>query len=234
MEKKNILVVDDEERIVEFVESYLVKNGYNVIKAYNGREALDKFNSNDINLIVLDLMMPDITGEEVCTEIRKSSRVPIIMLTAKVEEENILKGLDIGADDYITKPFSPRQLVARVGAILRRTDGENYSVSSFLSFNSGELTIDTIKYEVIKKGEVIDLTPNEYRILYTLAKSPKRVFSRDDLIDIAMGDDFSGYDRAIDSHIKNLRRKIEEDTKNNQYILTVHGLGYKFGGENEI
>ncbi|MBN2880102.1 MAG: response regulator transcription factor [Clostridia bacterium] len=234
MEKKNILVVDDEERIVEFVESYLVKNGYNVIKAYNGREALHKFNSSNIDLIVLDLMMPDITGEEVCTEIRKSSRVPIIMLTAKVEEENILKGLDIGADDYITKPFSPRQLVARVGAILRRTDGENYSVSSFLSFNSGELTIDTIKYEVIKKGEVIDLTPNEYRILYTLAKSPKRVFSRDDLIDIAMGDDFSGYDRAIDSHIKNLRRKIEEDTKNNQYILTVHGLGYKFGGENEV
>lgn len=231
MDKKTILVVDDEERIVEFVESYLKKEGYNVVKAYGGNEALQKFAENDISLVVLDLMMPDISGEEVCTALRVSSKVPIIMLTAKVEEESILKGLDIGADDYITKPFSPRQMVARVGALLRRVEGQSYAVSSFLSFNDNDLTIDTVKYEVRKKGEVVDLTPNEYKILISMAKSPSRVFSRNDLIDIALNEDFHGYDRAVDSHIKNLRRKIEDDTKNSEYILTVHGMGYKFGGQ---
>ena len=231
MNTNKILVVDDEERIVEFVESYLIKNNYEVRKAYNGKEALEIFESEDISLIVLDLMLPDLLGEQVCKEIRKQSRVPIIMLTAKVEEESILKGLDIGADDYITKPFSPRQLVARVGALLRRAEGGDYAVSSFLSFDDNKLTIDTVKYEVNKSGTVVDLTPNEYKILYTMAKSPQRVFSRNDIINIALGDDFSGYDRAVDSHIKNLRQKIEDDTKNPKYILTVHGLGYKFGGE---
>ncbi|MEX1377512.1 MAG: response regulator transcription factor [Eubacteriales bacterium] len=231
MEKNKILVVDDEERIVEFVESYLLKNNYEVCKAYDGREALDIFEKeDDISLIVLDLMMPFLSGEQVCKEIRKTSRVPIIMLTAKVEEESILKGLDIGADDYITKPFSPRQLVARVGALLRRAEGGDYAVSSFLSYDNNKLTIDTIKYEVIKDGKIVDLTPNEYRILYTMAKSPQRVFSRNDIINIALADDFSGYDRAVDSHIKNLRQKIEDDTKNPRYIITVHGVGYKFGG----
>lgn len=230
MERANILVVDDEATIVEFVESYLLKSGYKVFKAYNGSEALAIFNSQPLSLILLDLMLPDVSGEDVCRIIRKTSRMPIIMLTAKVEEENILRGLNVGADDYVTKPFSPRQLVARVGALLRRTEGMDFGVSSFLSFHEKELTIDTITQEVFKNGELLTLTPIEYKLLCTMAKSPGRVFSRNDLIEHALGEDYSAFDRAIDSHIKNLRQKIEEDTKNCRYILTVHGMGYKFGG----
>ena len=230
-EKTSILVVDDEESIVEFVESYLVKSGYTVYKAYNGKDALAVFNSRPLSLILLDLMLPDINGEDVCRAIRKSSRVPIIMLTAKVEEENILKGLHIGADDYVTKPFSPRQLVARVGALIRRTQGMDFGISGLLSFNDNELMIDTVKHEVYKNGEPVNLTPNEYRLLSTMAKSPSRTFTRSDLIDLALGEDYAGFDRSIDSHIKNLRQKIETDTKKCRYILTVHGMGYKFGSE---
>jgi len=231
MDKANILVVDDEEPIVEFVESYLVNCGYTVYKAYNGKDALAIFNRAPLSLILLDLMLPDISGEDVCRTIRKTSRVPIIMLTAKVEEESILKGLDIGADDYVTKPFSPRQLVARVGALLRRTEGMDFGVSSLLSFNNKELMIDIITHEVLKSGEPVSLTPIEYKLLSTMAKSPTRTFTRNALIDHALGEDFSGFDRSIDSHIKNLRQKIETDTKNCRYILTVHGMGYKFGGQ---
>lgn len=230
-EKPGILVVDDEEPIVEVVESYLVKTGYTVFTAYNGKEALAVFNSQPLSLILLDLMLPDISGEDVCRTIRKTSRVPIIMLTAKVEEENILKGLDIGADDYVTKPFSPRQLMARVGALLRRTEGMDFGVSSMLSFRDKELMIDTITHEVLKDGGAVSLTPIEFKLLCTMAKSPGRTFSRNDLIDLALGEDYVGFDRSIDSHIKNLRQKIETDTKNCRYILTVHGVGYKFGGE---
>ncbi len=226
-----VLVVDDEERIVEFVESYLLKSGYTVLKAYNGSDALQLFEHNKIDLILLDLMLPDVSGEEVCKTIRKVSRVPVIMLTAKAEEEQILKGLDIGADDYVTKPFSPRQLIARVGALLRRTKGGNYRVSSILSFNHQDLVIDTLKHEVTKNGEVLKLTPIEFSLLSTMAKTPNRTYTRDDLITYALGDEYDGFDRSLDSHIKNLRHKIETDTKNCRYILTVHGMGYKFGGE---
>lgn len=229
--KKTILIVDDEERIVEFIESYLIKSGYEVLKAYNGCDALEIFNKEKLALILLDLMLPDLSGEQVCQTIRKTSKIPIIMITAKVEEESILKGLDIGADDYITKPFSPRQLVARVGALLRRVEGKDYLVSSLLIYNDRDLTIDMMNYEVVKKGEMVNLTPYEFKILYTLAKSPNRIFSRNDLIKIALGEYYKGFDRAIDTHIKNLRQKIENDTKNCEYILTVHGIGYKFGGK---
>ncbi|MDD3212413.1 MAG: response regulator transcription factor [Eubacteriales bacterium] len=230
-EKQQILVVDDEERIVEFVESYLIKNGYAVHTAYNGQDALRLFQNEQIALIVLDLMLPDISGEEICKTIRKTSRVPIIMLTAKAEEAQILKGLDIGADDYVTKPFSPRQLVARVGALLRRAEGGNYHVSGVLSFNGGELVIDVMKHEVMKNGVSVSLTPIEFDLLVTMAKNPGRIYTRDDLITYALGDAYDGFDRSLDSHIKNLRHKIESDTKNCRFIVTVHGIGYKFGGE---
>ena len=230
-EKQRILVVDDEERIVEFVESYLTKKGYMVLKAYNGLDALQLFQDHEIALIVLDLMLPNISGEEICKTIRKTSRVPIIMLTAKAEEEQILKGLDIGADDYITKPFSPRQLVARVGALLRRAEGGDYSVSDVLSFNDNDLIIDITKHEVTKNGMLVNLTPIEFDILMTMAKTPGRIYTRDDLITYALHDDYDGFDRSLDSHIKNLRHKVETDTKHCIYILTVHGIGYKFGGE---
>lgn len=230
-DSSTILVVDDEERIVEIVESYLLKSNYAVLKAYNGTEALRLFYSNPVALVVLDLMLPDISGEEVCKTIRKTSRVPLLMLTAKAEEEQILKGLDIGADDYVIKPFSPRQLMARIGALLRRAQGEDYRVSSVLSFNRQELVIDTLRHEVTKNGVRISLTPIEFNLLSTMAKTPSRIYTRDDLIQFALGDAYDGFDRSLDSHIKNLRHKIETDTKNCKYILTVHGLGYKFGGE---
>jgi DNA-binding response OmpR family regulator len=153
------------------------------------------------------------------------------MLTAKVEEEDILKGLDIGADDYVTKPFSPKQLVARVMAVLRRTSDDPVPLSNLISFNDRDLIIDNLKYEVRKNNNAVNLTPNEYKILMVLIKYPKKVFTREELIVIALGDDFEGFDRTVDTHIKNLRQKIETDPKTPKYILTVHGIGYRFGGE---
>lgn len=228
---KKVLVVDDEVKIAEVVKSYLENSGYSVYEAYNGKEAIDKFEQVNPALIVLDLMLPDMTGEQICQELRKKSRVPIIMLTAKIEEEDILKGLNIGADDYITKPFSPRQLVARVDAIMRRAVDSAVPLTSLISFNNDELVIDTLKYEVKRNGEAINLTPNEYKLLLTMVKYPDKTFTREELISIGLGEDFNGYDRTIDTHIKNIRQKIESDLKNPKYILTIHGVGYRFGGE---
>ncbi|AUS97389.1 DNA-binding response regulator [Clostridium thermosuccinogenes] len=228
---QKILIVDDEMKIVEVVKSYLENSGYSVYEAYNGKEALDKFEKENPALIILDLMLPDMNGEEICKALRKKSRVPIIMLTAKVEEEDVLKGLNIGADDYVTKPFSPRQLVARVEAVLRRVSDALIPLSSFITLNNDELVIDTLKYEVKRYGEAINLTPNEYKLLLTMVKYPDKTFTREELIYMAWGEDYDGYDRTIDTHIKNIRQKIESDPKNPKYILTVHGIGYRFGGE---
>jgi DNA-binding response OmpR family regulator len=228
---KKILVVDDEQKIVEVVKSYLEHSGYTVYPAYDGKQALSLFSEVRPSLIVLDLMLPDVSGEDICKTIRKESRVPIIMLTAKAEEENILKGLDIGADDYITKPFSPKLLVARVNAVLRRVADDPVTLSSVISFYNGDLVIDNSKHEIKKQGMSVNLTPKEYRILLTLIKYPQKTFTRDELINMALGDDFEGFDRTVDTHIKNLRQKIETDPKLPQYLLTVHGIGYKFGGE---
>ncbi len=228
---KNILLVDDEAKIVQVVRSYLEKSGYSVCEAYNGRDALAIFGGSNVSLVVLDLMLPDMPGEEVCTTIRKRSRVPIIMLTAKVDEEDILRGLGIGADDYLTKPFSPRELVARVSTILRRTENELVLLSDPLSFDDDDLVIDNIRHEVRKKGVGVKLTPNEYNILITMARFPTKAFTRDELIAMVFGADFDGFSRAVDSHISNIRQKIEPDVRNLKYIITVHGVGYKFGGE---
>jgi len=227
---RRILVVDDEVKIVEVVKSYLEHSGYEVYEAYNGAQVLSTFERIDPSLIVLDLMLPDMSGEEICKAIRKRSRIPIIMLTAKVEEEDILNGLDMGADDYVTKPFSPKQLVARVGAVLRRASEEPLPLSNIISFN-GDLVIDNLKHEVRKNNNIINLTPNEYKILMALIKYPKKTFTREELISMALGDDFEGFDRTVDTHIKNLRQKIETDPKEPKYILTVHGIGYRFDGE---
>jgi DNA-binding response OmpR family regulator len=227
----NVLVVDDERKIVEIIKTYLEKDGFKVNVAFSGKEALDVFNKFNPHLVVLDLMLPDISGEEICKILRKNSGVPIIMLTAKVEEEDILKGLDIGADDYITKPFSPKQLIARINAVIRRTSDQAMLFANVISFNNDDLVINSISYEVKKKGRMLSLTPNEYKILMNLIKYPTKVFTRDELIDKVLGENYDGYDRTIDTHIKNLRQKIESDPKNPSYILTVHGIGYKFGGE---
>ncbi|MGI6227575.1 MAG: response regulator transcription factor [Peptococcales bacterium] len=228
--KKKILVVDDEEKIVEVVKSYLEHSGYMVFSAFSGKEALELFEKENFSLVVLDLMLPDISGEEICQLIRKRSRVPVIMLTAKVDEEDVLNGLGIGADDYVTKPFSPRELVARVVALLRRSSVEPFPLANLLSYYDQDLVIDSLKHEVRKKGKIINLTPNEYKLLMTLIKYPAKTFTRDELISLVLGKDFDGFDRTIDSHIKNLRHKIETDPKNPKYILTVYGVGYRFGG----
>lgn len=224
-----ILVVDDEVKIVEVLQSYLERAGFSVLCAYTGRQALELFDTSAPALIVLDLMLPDITGENVCRAIRKKSSVPIIMLTARVEEESILKGLEIGADDYVTKPFSPRQLVARVEALLRRAAREALPADE-TSYHNGELLIDSLRHEVRKNGTNAALTPNEYKVLLTLAKYPTKAFTREELISAALGNEFEGYDRVIDTHIKNIRQKIENDPKSPRYIITVFGVGYKFGG----
>lgn len=229
--EKNVLVVDDEAMIRESVSAYIMKQGYHVFTAGDGKEALEIFQNHPIIFVILDLMMPGMSGEEVCQAIRRQSRAPIIMLTAKTQEDDVLNGLNIGADDYVTKPFSVKQLYARMEAILRRAAGDLKPLAEKFSWNDNDLQIDFEHNEVRKQGELLSLTPSEWKILSALIKHPQKVFSRDNLIDLVFGSDFDGYDRVIDTHIKNLRRKVETDPKKPVYVKTVHGLGYKFGGE---
>ncbi len=228
---KNILVVDDEPKILEVISALLESKGYHVFPAESGGKALEIFDRENITLVVLDLMLPDISGEEVCRAIRRKSRVPILMLTAKAEENDLLYGLEIGADDYITKPFSLKELYARMEAILRRTQNDLMPLNVRNSFHDGDFVVDFEKNIFQKSGHTVSLTPNEIKILSALIKYPGKVFTREELIGIALGSEFEGYDRAIDSHVKNLRQKIEDDPKKPVYVLTVHGLGYKFGGD---
>ena len=228
MDYKNILVVEDEKNISDVIRAYLLKDNFNVYLAYDGEEALDKFDRNDIHLIILDLMIPEISGEEVCKIIRAKSEVPIIMLTAKTEEENRIKGLSIGADDYVLKPFSPRELISRVKALLRRSYRDYKPLAERLSFNDGDLEILVDELKVKKKGIDIELTTIEFKVLLSLVSNPNIVLSREQLIAIALGDEYEGYDRTIDTHIKNIRQKIEDNPKEPKYIQTVYGAGYKF------
>lgn len=230
-ENKNILVVDDEPKILEVISDLMTSKGFRVFSADNGQTALDIFSHQNITLVILDLMMPGLSGEDVCAQIRKTSRVPIIMLTAKVEEENVVHGLGLGADDYITKPFGLKELYARVEALLRRSAGDLIPLTVRNSWNSGDLVVDFEKGVLLKKDTAFTLTPRELKILSALMKYPGKIFTREELITIALGNDFDGFDRAIDSHIKNIRQKIEDDPKSPFYIITVHGLGYKFGGD---
>ncbi|HEY5588056.1 MAG TPA: response regulator transcription factor [Candidatus Paceibacterota bacterium] len=229
-DKIKILVVDDEQKILNVVEAYLVKEGFEVITCTDGEEALIIFKTNQIHLIILDLMLPKISGEEVCNKIRATSSVPIIMLTAKVEEDNKIDGLAIAADDYITKPFSNRELVSRVKAIIRRTYRENGPLAELLIINNGDLEINIEKMIIKKQGNLIALTSNEFKILIALLTNPGQLFSRDQLVNKAFGIDYDGFDRTIDTHIKNIRHKIEDDPKNPKYIISVYGMGYKFEG----
>ena len=227
---KSVLVVDDEEKIVDVVSAYLKNAGYVVFSAYDGEEALRLFELHAPDLVILDLMLPGKSGEEVCAAIRMRARTPIIMLTAKVEEQEIIGGLQSGADDYICKPFSPRQLMARVEAVLRRAAPDE-ALYRVLSFGEGELVIDGARHEVRKHGERVPLTPTEFNILFTMAKHPTKTFTREELIAVAMEDDYEGFDRVIDTHIKNIRHKLKEQPRNPAYLKTVHGIGYAFGGK---
>jgi DNA-binding response OmpR family regulator len=225
-----ILIIDDEENILKIVEAYLVAKNYQVFRAMDGEEALRKAETIRPDLIVLDLMLPDISGLEVCRRIRKSSRVPVIMLTARTTEQDILSGLQIGADHYMTKPFSPKELVARVQTVLRRSHPEPQEVK--WSFEGGLLEIYPDNMQVFKKGVEVGLTPTEYRLLTLLASHPQQIFPRQQLLQVVKGLDFDGTDRVIDVHIKNLRQKIEDDdTRTPYYILTIYGEGYRFGGQ---
>ncbi|MFT4007107.1 MAG: response regulator transcription factor [Lacrimispora sp.] len=227
---RNVLVVDDEPKILEVVCLLLESKGFHAIPAENGRKALEIFETENISLIILDLMMPDISGEEVCRTVRRRSRVPIIMLTAKVEENSVVEGLGLGADDYVIKPFGLKELYARVEAVLRRAESDLVPLTKRNSWRDGDLAVDFEKNEVRKNGVVLTLTPSELKILSVLIKYPGKVFTREELIESALDKGFAGYDRAIDSHIKNIRKKLEDDPKNPVYVLTIPGLGYKFGG----
>lgn len=226
-----ILLVDDETVILDVLEAYFEKEGWEIKTAVNGIDGLKKAKELNPNLIILDLMLPDISGEEVCQLIRRESDVPIIMLTAKSEERDLINGIVIGADDYIRKPFSPREVVVRAKAILRRVTKKE--MFNCLSFNDQKMVIDLLKKEVQLNGQVIALTPIEYKLLVSMVTYPGRVYSRRDLLEKIQEDGtyFEGYARSIDTHIKNLRKKIEQDTRRPEYILTVFGMGYKFGGK---
>lgn len=229
MNNQTILVVEDEKNISDVIKAYLKKEGYMVITAFNGEEALEKFKSNPIHMVILDLMIPKISGEQVCSSIRNISDVPIIMLTAKSELEDKIQGLNIGADDYMIKPFSPRELISRVKALMRRAYKDSSILAEKLRFK-GELEIDIDRLLVTKSGKTIDLTANEFKILSTLASNPEIVLTREQLIQKAFGMDYEGFDRTIDTHIKNIRQKIEENPKSPEYIVTIYGMGYKFQG----
>jgi DNA-binding response OmpR family regulator len=220
-----ILVVDDEPKIARLVRDYLEQAGYRVTLAYNGREALAAFRHEKPRLVVLDLMLPEVDGLDVARTIRKESETPVIMLTARVEEADKLIGLELGADDYVTKPFSPRELVARVRAVLRRTEGQERAAPAL---SVGDLEIDPERRRVVVAGRPVDLTPTEFDLLTVLARHPGRVFSRLELLERVQGYAYEGYERTIDAHVKNIRQKIEADPRKPRYILTVYGLGYKF------
>lgn len=222
--KKKILVVDDDKELVEFLRDYLERDGYDVTGTVDGREALQLFRKREFDLVVLDLMLPEVDGFKVCKRMRREAETPIIMLTAKTSDESKIKGLDLGADDYITKPFSPGELLARIRATLRRVKEEEEPKE--LTF--GNLTVNFYNKEVLIDNEPIDLTPTEFDILSALVKQPNRVFSRTQLIHAALGYGYESFERTIDVHIKHLRDKIEPNPEEPSFIKTKFGMGYKF------
>ena len=222
---KTVLIIDDEPMILSAVAAFLTRGGFRTLTTESGEEGLRIFSIEHIDCVRLDLMLPDLSGEEICRRIRKVSDVPVIMLTAKNLEEDILDGFALGADDYIVKPFRLKELQARVTAVLHRwhPDGRE----SLLTL--GDLTIDPSLRSVTRSGREIPLTPVEWNLLDTFVRHPKKIFTRDELILAAFGEAYDGFDRSIDTHIKNLRRKLEDDPRNPRLILTVYGLGYRLG-----
>lgn len=230
----NILIVEDEKGISKIIKSYLEKEGYNVFQAFDGKEGLNYFENEEIDLILLDLMIPEISGEELIKEIRNKSNVPVIMVTAKVNEEDIINGLKLGADDYMTKPFSPKELVQRVKTVLRRIEKYNIPRADIIKTTDGRLEMDLEYNRFFKDGKEISLTKNEFQIVKTLFSNPNKIFTREEIIEITFGFDYDAYDRAIDTHIKNIRQKIEDNPKKPSYIKTIYGMGYKSGGVDDV
>jgi DNA-binding response OmpR family regulator len=228
MADAKILVVDDDKKIVELVTLYLKKDGYHALTAYDGQQAIELARRKQPDLVVLDLMLPQVDGMDVCRILRAESPLPIIMLTGRSTDDDKLEGLDLGADDYVTKPFNPRELLARIRAVLRRTGGKDESGPSEVRF--GDMVMDFVRHEVRANDQVINLTPTEFRLLEVLIKEPGRAFSRLDLLEQAFGYDYEGLERTIDVHIMNLRKKIEPEPGHPRYVVTVPGLGYRFEG----
>jgi len=228
MMSKTILVVDDEERLTSLLQAYLQQEGYRVVTAANGRQALDAVRREPPDLIVLDVMMPEMDGIEFLRVLRTQHSTPVVLLTARVGDEDKVVGLELGADDYLTKPFRPRELLARVRAVLRRT-GRTGPEPAVL--HSGDLTLDRTRHEIVRDGRAIDLTPTEFEILASLMAAPGRVFTRMELLERAQGIGYEGYERTIDAHIKNLRAKIGPEAHGSQRIQTVYGVGYRLARE---
>jgi len=224
MAGKRVLIVDDDQKMVDLLQLYLKRDGYRVLTAYDGIEALHQAREGQPDLIVLDLMLPGMDGLEVCRTLREESDLPIIILTARTTEQDKLTGLDLGADDYVTKPFSPKELAARVRALLRRLPGERGPSE----IKNGRLRVDFGKHQAFLGNSSLNLTPTEFKLLGILAREPGRVFSRAEIIDKALGYDFEGFDRTVDVHILNLRRKLEADPDHPRYIKTIYGVGYTF------
>ncbi len=223
-----VLVVEDQIEISSIVTKYLEKEGYSYRVAQNGFEALEIFSNSLFHLIILDIMMPGIDGFDVLKEIRKTSDIPVIMLTARQEEADRIKGFEIGADDYVVKPFSPRELMGRIQVIFRRL----YNKADEIILHFGDLELYTGSMKLIKNGSIVSITSTEFQLLHTFMKNPGRVLSRDQLIKLSFGQDYEGFDRNIDSYIKRIRNKIENDPRNPSLLITKYGAGYVFGGEN--
>jgi two-component system alkaline phosphatase synthesis response regulator PhoP len=228
---KTILVVDDERKIVTVLKGYLEQAGFRVVTAGDGQMALTTFRHEKPDLVILDLMLPGTDGLDVCRTLRRESSVPIIMLTARAEEADRLIGLELGADDYVVKPFSPREVVLRVRAILRRVEGE---VATSEVLQAGDITLDLAAHQATVAGQVVELTPTEFALLAVLARAPGRVFARTQLIQQIQDSPLEGFDRTIDVHIRNIRAKIEADPKNPRIILTVYGIGYKLAEATDV
>lgn len=223
---KKILIVEDEASIRKIVEAYFKKEGYWVRAVGDGQSAIEEFEKHGFDLVVLDLMLPKLSGERVCRAIREQSDIPIIMVTAKDQVDDRIVGLNLGADDYLVKPFSPRELIARAHALLRRASTEGEPSLEVLDY--GDLVINISAHKVTVRGEDVDLTASEFKLLVTLARFPGQVYSRMDLVEKVLGYDFEGYERTIDSHVKNLRAKLGDDPRNPTWLYTVHGVGYRF------
>ena len=231
---EKILVVDDEPKIVQLIRAYLVEAGFEVAEAYDGLKALEAFRDSSPNLIILDLMLPGIDGIELTKEIRKESETPIIMLTARADEVDRLVGLELGADDYVIKPFSPRELTARVRAVLRRTRNQlPISTAAEQLYRLGGLTLDAERRRVYVDGVSIDLTALQFDLLLVLVRNPGRVFTRSDLLALTSGESLEAYERTIDAHIKNLRKALGENPRIPRFIHTIHGVGYRFDDAND-
>jgi DNA-binding response OmpR family regulator len=229
-----ILVVEDDRKIAQIVKVYLEGAGYRVNHVERGSDALESARKEKPLLIMLDLMLPDTSGEELCLQLKEIVDSPIIMLTAKASEEERVAGFALGADDYVVKPFSPRELVFRVKAVLRRSEKEQAGHDGPISFNKGELVIDDGTYKVTRKGEEIALTPTEFKVLFVLAAHPQRVITRSELVEKALGYQFEGYERSVDAHIKNIRRKLGDDSQNPKFLQTIYSVGYRFLAQKDV